>query len=92
MRLLAQILLRQARIAQPSNPRDWLETLQTTKWTDVNKQNGQIIGSSVNGKSIQLQALPGTSIADIMMATEIALQTIDAGLTNPVTRTVAVMR
>ena len=92
MKLLAQILLRQAQIAQPSDPRDWLVDLQTTKWTAVNRQNGQIIGTSVNGKSVNLQAIPNTTIADLMMATEVAIQTLDAGLTSPRSESYAMFR
>lgn len=79
MRLLVKILLRQALINNPSNPLQWLEDLQTTKWTSVSAQNGQIIGSSVNGKSVTLQMIPGTNITDIVQATEVAMQFIEAG-------------
>lgn len=92
MKTLVRILLRQARLANPSNPYSWLESLQTTKWTDVNAQNGQIIGASVNGKYVSLQALPGTTIADLMVATEEALSCLDAGLSSPSSETVANFR
>jgi DNA-binding response OmpR family regulator len=46
----------------------------------VNTQSGQIIGTSVNGKTVQLQALPGTTLQDILFATELAVQTLEAGL------------
>lgn len=92
MKLLVSILIRQAIRAQPGNPRGWLDDLQATKWTAVSAQNGQIIGTSVNGKTVQLQALPGTSIADIMGATELAIQHFDAGLLTPRTETVACLR
>lgn len=87
MKLLTSILLRQARLANQADPRSWLEDLQTTKWTDVNAQNGQIIGTALNGKSVTLQALPGTTIFDLMGATELALQTLEAGFTAPTTGT-----
>ncbi len=92
MRLLVSILLRQARLAAPTDPRTWLETLQTTKWTALNAQNGQIIGTSVNGKSVNLQALPNTTIADLLMATELAIQTIDAGLDRPRSESIGFLR
>jgi hypothetical protein len=92
MKTLVKILLRQARKAAPSNPYTWLESLQVTKWTDVNAQNGQIIGVSVNGKYVSLQALPGTSIADLMAATEEALACLEAGLSSPSSETVANFR
>lgn len=78
-KMLVNVLLRQASINNEGDPRQWLIDLQTTKWTDVNAQNGQIVGTSVNGKSVTLASLPGTSIADIMMATEVAIQLVDAG-------------
>lgn len=83
MKLLVQILIRRAIAAQPADPRAWLLSLQSTKWTDVNAQNGQIIGTSVNGKSVSIQALPGIDLATLLTATEIAIQTIEAGLTSP---------
>lgn len=83
MKLLCQILIRRAIAAQPANPRGWLMDLQATKWTSVNTHNGQIIGTSVNGKSVNLQALPGITLADLLTATELALQTVEAGLTSP---------
>ena len=85
MIMLVKILLRQARIANPTNPRTWLEDLQTTKWTSVNAQNGQIVGTSTNGKSVSLQATPGITLAELFTATELALETIEAGLTRPST-------
>ncbi len=92
MRLLVKILIRQALRDAPSDPRGWLEDLQAAKWTALNAQNGQIIGTSVNGKTVNLQALPGTTIADIINATELAIETIDAGLTAPRTESVAFLR
>ena len=83
MKLLCQILIRRAIANQPSDPRGWLMDLQQTKWESVNTHNGQIIGTSVNGKSINLHAVPGTTLADLLTATELALQTIEAGLTSP---------
>lgn len=85
MKLLVQILIRRAIANQPSNPRGWLMDLQAAKWTSVKTQNGQIIGTSANGKSVNLQALPGITLADLLTATELALQTIEAGLTSPAT-------
>lgn len=91
LRLLVSVLLRQAKNNSPGDPVSWLETLQTSKWTDVNAQNGQITGTSVNGKTVSIATLPGCSIADLLMATEIALQTLERGLPGPVSRTQAVL-
>ncbi len=85
MKLLVQILIRRAIANQPADPRGWLMDLQASKWTSVNAQTGQIVGTSVNGKSVTLQALPGINLADLLQATEIALQTVEAGLTSPAT-------
>lgn len=92
MKLLVQILLRRAREENEADPRQWLLDLQSTKWTSVNQQNGQIVGTSVNGKSVQLQALPGTSLADLLMASELALQTMEAGLSGPRSTSVGFLR
>ena len=92
MKILVSILLRQARNNNPSNPRQWLEDLQSSKWTDVSAQKGQIVGTALNGKSITIQALPGASIADILTASELALQTLEAGLNGPSNETRAYLR
>jgi hypothetical protein len=92
MKELVAVLLRQARRNNPSRPEVWLADLQATKWTSVSAQNGQIIGTSVNGKSVSLQALPYTSIADLMIATELALQVFEAGGDMPTSSTRAVFR
>lgn len=92
MKLLVQILLRRAREENESDPRQWLLDLQASKWSGVNSQNGQIVGTSVNGKSVQLQALPNTSIADLLAASELAIQCLDAGLTSPRTASLGVLR
>lgn len=85
MKTLVQILIRRAIANQPADPRGWLLDLQASKWTSVNSQTGQIVGTSVNGKSVSLQALPGINLADLFTATELALQTLEAGLTSPAT-------
>jgi len=83
MNHIVSVLLRQARRNNASQPEKWLEDLQATKWTSVSAQNGQIIGTSVNGKSVSIQVLPGTSIADLMINTELALQILEAGGSAP---------
>lgn len=90
MRLLANVLLRQAN-NQP-NARQWLLDLQTAKFSDVNLQNGQITSTTVNGKSMTLQALPGTSLADLLYATELALSALEHGLSAVPSQTYSVLR
>lgn len=92
MKTLVQILIRQALRNNEANPREWLEDLQATKWTSVNTQSGQIIGTSVNGKSVNLQALPGINLADVIMATELAIQTLDAGMMSPRSESYGILR
>ena len=92
MKLLVQILLRRARENNPADPRQWLLDLQATKWTSVDAQNGQIIGTSVNGKSVTLQALPNISVADLLMGTELALQQIESGATRVHTASAIILR
>jgi hypothetical protein len=92
MQLLVKVLIRQALRNNPANPRDWLDDLQATKWTSVNTQSGQIIGTSVNGKTVQLQALPGINLEQVIFAIELAIETLDAGLTYPRTESVAFFR
>jgi hypothetical protein len=76
---LAQILIRQGE-KQTGGVRPWLDDLITTKWTDINAQNGQIIGTSVNGKSMTLAAPKGTSLGDIAEAAHYALSCLERGI------------
>lgn len=78
IRILANILLRQAE--KTANPRAYLDELITAKFTTVNAQNGQIIGTTVNGKTVTLQALPGAKLTDVMQAADLALGALEAGL------------
>lgn len=89
LKLLVAVLMRQAETNSPGDPATWLQSLQSTKWSSLNAQNGQITGTSVNGKSVYLAALPGCSIADILMATELAIQLCERGLSGPPGKTQA---
>lgn len=80
VRILANVLLRQAE--KTANPRAYLDDLITTSWTSVNARNGQIIGTTVNGKTVTLQALPGARLTDIMAAADLALGCLERGLTR----------
>lgn len=91
LKLLVSVLLRQANNNSPGEPQVWLEALQLTKWTSVNAQNGQITGTSVNGKSVYLSVRPGCSIADLLMATELALQICERGLAGAPGKTQATL-
>ncbi len=75
---LANILIRQAN--KTLNARQYLDDLITAKFTSVNAQTGQITATTVNGKSMTLQAMPGASLRDIMMASELALSALERGL------------
>lgn len=83
LRMLVAVLLRQAKKNAPGQPERWLADLQSTKWEGINKSNGQITGTSVNGKSVYVAAVPGASVADLLMATEIALRCVELGLEGP---------
>lgn len=89
VRLLVNILIRQAQINNENDPRQWLIDLQSTKWTDFSAQNGQIVGTSVNGKSVTLAMPDGMSISTILAATELAINYLDAGLDRASAYTIA---
>lgn len=89
LRILVAILIRLARANNAEAPTAWLASLQSAKWDAANAQNGQITGTMVNGKSVTISAAGGFSIADLMVATELALQIIEQGLTAPMGRTQA---
>lgn len=87
---LANVLLRQAE--KTGNARDYLDSLITTKWGTVNTQSGQIIGTSVNGKTVQLQAIPGMGLGEVLAAANLALSSLERGLTRVPRQTYAVIR
>ncbi len=87
---LANILIRQANKSQ--NPRAYLDDLITAKSTSTSAQGGAIVATSVNGKSLTLQALPGTTAREMMMAAEMALSFLEAGIPKVVRQTYTVIR
>ena len=87
---LANILLRQAN--KTENPRAYLDDLITAKFTSVAAQGGAITATTVNGKSLQLQVLPGTSTRDIMIAADMALSCLERGLRGVPRQTMALIR
>lgn len=87
---LANILLRQAR--KQANPRQYLDDIISSNLTTVSNQGGVITATTVNGKSLTLQALPGATIRDIMFAAELALSCVEQGLTAVPRQTYAVLR
>ena len=90
IRILANVLLRQAQ--KTSNPRDYLDTIITSKVTTASVQGGVIISTSVNGKSATFQAVPGTTVADFMSAANLALEALECGLTRVPSTTWGVTR
>ena len=87
---MANILIRQAN--KTENPRQYLEDVITAKLTASSAQGGVIIGTTVNGKSLTLQALPGVSTRDIMVAAELALSALENGLKIVPRQTFTVIR
>ena len=87
---LANVLIRQAN--KTANPRDYLDSLITSKLTSASAQGGVITSTSVNGKSVTFQAVPGTTVADFMNAAELALSALEAGLTRVPRQTYGALR
>lgn len=90
VRELANILIRQANKTQ--NARNYLDALVTAQYTTVAAQGGVIVSTTVNGKSVTFQAMPGTTVADVMRAAELALQSLEAGLSRVPGQTYALFR
>ena len=78
LRILANIMLRQAE--KTDNPRDYLDSLLPAKFTTASAQGGAITATTVNGKSVTFQAIPGTTLADFMAAANMALEALECGL------------
>lgn len=87
---LANVLIRQAN--KTASPREYLDSLITSKLTTASAQGGVIISTSVNGKSVTFQAMPGTTVADFMTAAELALTALERGLTRVPRQTYGVLR
>lgn len=77
---LANIMLRQAE--KTANARQYVDDLITSTFSTIGAQGGMIIGTSVNGKTMTLQALPGMTQAHYVAAAELALSSLEAGLTR----------
>ncbi len=87
---LANIMIRKA--ANTGNSRQYLLDIIDAKFDSVNAQSGQIIATTVNGKSMTLQALPGMNLAQFLAAAELALSTLECGLDAVPRSTFAVVR
>ena len=75
---LANSILRQARKEQ--NPRAYLEEFILSRLETISTTGGVITATSVNGKSVQLQVPPGTSVSDLRAAGEMALSFLEQGI------------
>ena len=89
---LANAMLRIAKLQNSTNPRQYLQDIIEAKLGSINVQNGQITSTTVNGKSMTLQALPGTSLIDNLLAAELALTCLERGLDYVPRTTFAVAR
>ncbi len=90
IRILANVLLRQAE--KTDNPRKYLDDLLTAKVTAASGLGGVIISTTVNGKSATFQAMPGTTVADFMSASLLALEALESGLGRIPSTTYGVLR
>jgi hypothetical protein len=90
LRILANALLRQA--AKEQNPRQYLDDILASKVTTASGQGGVIVSTTVNGKSVTFQAVPGTTIADFMAASLMALEALECGLSRVPSSTWGVTR
>lgn len=87
---LANVFLRRAR--NTSNARQYLLDIIDAKADSVVTQTGQIIGTTVNGKSLTLQSIPGANLAHVLAAAELALSTLESGLASVPRSTFPVVR
>lgn len=87
---LANVLLRQAE--KTGNARAYLDEIITAKLSDISAQGGQIVGTTVNGKTLTLQSLPGMSTRDYMAAAELALGCLERGLNRVPRQTTVLFR
>jgi hypothetical protein len=88
---LANILIRQAN--KTDNPRAYLDNLIAGKVTLTSGgTSGAILSTTVNGKSVTYQSVPGVTVSDYMAAAELALSYLEAGFTRVHRQTLSVFR
>ena len=88
---LANVLLRLGETAE-GGQRQYLLNILAAKFADLNAQNGQIIATSVNGKSMTIQAVAGVDLASQVKAAELALSALERGLPRVPRQTQGVLR
>ena len=87
---LANVLLRQAE--KTDNPRQYLDDIIAAKLGTLSTQNGQIVSTTVNGKSMTLQVPAGATLPQYIAAAELALSYQEAGIARVPRQTWAVAR
>jgi hypothetical protein len=91
VRTLANVYLRQAEKQQ--NPRQYLDDLMTARLATLTAQQGGVITSTtVNGKSVTYQTMPGAGPDSQLTAVLMALQALECGLSRIPSTTWAVLR
>lgn len=91
VRTLANVYLRQAEKQQ--NPRQYLDDLMTTRLATLTaQQGGTIVSTTVNGKSVTYQTLPGAGPDSQLTALLMAVQALECGLSSVPSSTWAVLR
>jgi hypothetical protein len=80
VQLLARIIRRQADKEQ--DPRAYLDALLTSKFDALSDNGGQIVSTTVNGKSTTLSIPSGASQADFLLAVGLALDAYDKGISR----------
>jgi len=85
-----KVLIRQA-AAKSSEPHAvsdqiaWLTALQNGQFEASKNGESNLISSTINGKSISLSTPQGMTKTDVMIAIELAIETLEAGNTGPIT-------
>ena len=81
------------RVAQTQTaPRQYLLDLIASKVGSITSLNGQITSTTVNGKSMTLQAVKGASVSEVLDAAQLALSCLECGLNRVPSSTYAVVR
>lgn len=82
--LFLRVLIRQARAAAPdpdtTGQKAFLTALITGQFEAVQDGHQSLISSTINGKSITFSVNPGYTKVDVMMAAELALEYLEAGI------------
>jgi len=63
----------------------WLTALQASQFSMIQNGQASLLSTTINGKSVSFNVPAGMTQTDMVATIELALETLEAGLTNAIT-------